>query len=55
MSVHNDLIHWVPDMVGSKRFGNWIKDARDWNISRNRFGAHRFRFGLALNVKIKSA
>jgi isoleucyl-tRNA synthetase len=37
MSEHNDTIHWVPDMVGSKRFGNWVKDARDWNISRNRF------------------
>ncbi|MAD60807.1 MAG: isoleucine--tRNA ligase [Myxococcales bacterium] len=37
MSEHNDSIHWVPDMVGSKRFGNWVKDARDWNISRNRF------------------
>lgn len=37
MSEHNDSIHWVPEMVGSKRFGNWLKDARDWNISRNRF------------------
>ena len=37
MSAHNDSIHWVPEMVGSKRFGNWVKDARDWNISRNRF------------------
>ena len=34
MSEHNESIHWVPDMVGSKRFGNWVKDARDWNISR---------------------
>jgi isoleucyl-tRNA synthetase len=23
--------------VGDKRFGNWLKEARDWNISRNRF------------------
>jgi isoleucyl-tRNA synthetase len=37
MCEHNQDIHWVPDMVGSKRFGNWLKDARDWNISRNRF------------------
>ena len=37
MSAHNDKIHWVPEAVGSKRFGNWIADARDWNISRNRF------------------
>ena len=37
MSAHNDKIHWVPENVGSKRFGNWVADARDWNISRNRF------------------
>ncbi len=30
-------VHWVPDYVGEKRFGNWIKEAKDWNISRNRF------------------
>jgi isoleucyl-tRNA synthetase len=37
MVAHNDKIHWVPDSVGTKRFGNWIADARDWNVSRNRF------------------
>ena len=37
MSAHNESIRWVPDAVGSKRFGNWLSDARDWNISRNRF------------------
>jgi len=34
---NNKLITWVPEAVGSNRFGNWLKDARDWNISRNRF------------------
>lgn len=29
--------HWVPDFVKSKRFADWIKNARDWNVSRNRF------------------
>jgi isoleucyl-tRNA synthetase len=33
----NDSIHWVPDYVGAKRFGNWLEDARDYAISRNRF------------------
>jgi isoleucyl-tRNA synthetase len=33
----NDTIHWVPDYVGEKRFGNWISNARDWAISRNRY------------------
>ena len=37
MVEHNKTIHWVPDAVGSSRFGNWLADARDWNVSRNRF------------------
>ncbi|MCP9261114.1 Isoleucine--tRNA ligase, cytoplasmic [Dirofilaria immitis] len=27
----------VPSFVKEKRFGNWLKDARDWAVSRNRF------------------
>lgn len=27
----------VPDNVKEKRFGNWLRDARDWAISRNRY------------------
>ena len=34
---NNATVHWQPAFVGDKRFGNWLKDARDWNISRNRF------------------
>jgi isoleucyl-tRNA synthetase len=37
MAALNAQTRWVPDYVGQKRFGNWIKDARDWAISRNRF------------------
>ncbi len=33
----NDEIHWVPEYVGSRRFGNWLADARDWAVSRNRY------------------
>jgi isoleucyl-tRNA synthetase len=33
----NRQIRWVPDYVGSARFGNWLEDARDWAVSRNRF------------------
>ncbi|XP_055922181.1 isoleucine--tRNA ligase, cytoplasmic [Eupeodes corollae] len=29
--------YWVPDFVKEKRFGNWLKDARDWAVSRNRY------------------
>ncbi|MDA3874365.1 MAG: isoleucine--tRNA ligase [Kiritimatiellae bacterium] len=37
MQELNDQVHWTPGYVGSKRFGNWLADANDWNISRNRF------------------
>ncbi len=37
LSANNDSVHWMPAYVGDKRFGNWLKEARDWNISRNRF------------------
>jgi isoleucyl-tRNA synthetase len=37
MMTNNDAVRWVPDYVGAKRFGNWLADAKDWNISRNRF------------------
>ncbi|HEX2420957.1 MAG TPA: isoleucine--tRNA ligase, partial [Acidimicrobiia bacterium] len=33
----NENIHWVPEHVGTRRFGNWLTDARDWAISRNRY------------------
>lgn len=35
--ANNDQVHWMPAAVGEKRFGNWLREARDWNISRNRF------------------
>lgn len=34
---NNFLIHWVPAQIGRKRFSNWLTDAQDWCISRNRF------------------
>lgn len=33
----NKEVNWVPDFIGSGRFGNWLDNARDWNISRNRY------------------
>lgn len=35
--ANNKKVDWVPETVGSNRFGNWLEDARDWNISRNRY------------------
>lgn len=29
--------HWVPSFVKEKRFASWISNARDWNVSRNRY------------------
>ena len=29
--------HWVPSMVKERRFASWIANARDWNVSRNRY------------------
>lgn len=29
--------HWVPSNLRDGRFGNWIRNARDWNVSRNRY------------------
>jgi len=29
--------HWVPNFVKDNRFGNWIANSRDWNVSRNRY------------------
>jgi isoleucyl-tRNA synthetase len=33
----NEETYWVPAFVKEKRFYNWLKDAKDWNISRNRY------------------
>ena len=34
---NNEQTYWVPAFVKEKRFHNWLRDARDWNISRNRY------------------
>jgi isoleucyl-tRNA synthetase len=35
----NKSINWYPPEVGSGRFGNWLQDNKDWNLSRDRFWA----------------
>lgn len=32
-----DESQWVPAFVKEKRFASWVANARDWNISRNRY------------------
>ncbi|KAK9709812.1 isoleucine--tRNA ligase, variant 2 [Basidiobolus ranarum] len=34
---NNTKSRWVPDFVQEKRFANWLANARDWNVSRNRY------------------
>jgi isoleucyl-tRNA synthetase len=33
----NKDIGWVPEHIKEGRFGNWLEDARDWALSRNRY------------------
>ena len=37
LMANNKKTHWVPEHLRDGRFGNWLENARDWNISRNRF------------------
>ncbi len=37
MIQHNQSIHWVPSHLKDGRFGQWLANARDWCIARNRF------------------
>ncbi|KDN49192.1 hypothetical protein K437DRAFT_233924 [Tilletiaria anomala UBC 951] len=34
---NNENTYWVPGSVSENKFGNWLANARDWNISRNRY------------------
>ena len=33
----NKTINWKPDSTGTGRFGNWLENLNDWNLSRSRF------------------
>ena len=33
----NKKINWKPKSTGTGRFGNWLENANDWNLSRSRF------------------
>ena len=33
----NESINWKPKSTGEGRFGNWLSNANDWNLSRSRF------------------
>jgi isoleucyl-tRNA synthetase len=34
---NNEAVNWVPNHIKNGRFGNFIEEAKDWNLSRNRY------------------
>ncbi len=41
---NNKTINWVPDNIGTGRFGDWLENVQDWGVSRNRY------WGTPLNI-----
>lgn len=37
MVEKNKTINWKPESTGTGRFGNWLENLNDWNLSRSRF------------------
>lgn len=35
--LNHDEIEWLPEHIRDGQFGKWLENARDWNISRNRY------------------
>lgn len=37
MTELNKTINWKPESTGTGRFGNWLENLQDWNLSRSRY------------------
>jgi isoleucyl-tRNA synthetase len=35
--ANNETVSWIPDHVKHGRFGQWLKEAKDWTLSRERY------------------
>jgi isoleucyl-tRNA synthetase len=35
--ANNNKINWKPESTGKGRFGNWLENLQDWNLSRSRY------------------
>ena len=33
----NNTINWKPQSTGTGRFGKWLENLQDWNLSRSRY------------------
>ena len=33
----NKTVNWKPESTGTGRFGNWLENVQDWNLSRSRY------------------
>ncbi len=41
---NNNTINWIPESIGTGRFGDWLKNVQDWGVSRDRY------WGTPLNI-----
>lgn len=41
---NNNTINWIPESIGTGRFGNWLENVQDWGVSRNRY------WGTPMNI-----
>ena len=37
VELNHEEIEWLPEHIRDGQFGKWLENARDWNISRNRY------------------
>ena len=37
VEINSKETNWVPEHIKEGRFGNWLKEAKDWCVSRNRY------------------